>query len=83
MKNLSATEIQSLLVKYAKADVGLAKRRGAMAITDTKRGNVELTYNHETNTFTAANFNHLDIVYKSEVSAKEMIEFVAGIYIVE
>lgn len=44
MKNLSKSELQKILLDYAKEDLQILKENGCSAITDTKLGCLHNTY---------------------------------------
>ena len=74
--------IATILNKYAKRDLNAAKKHGQLAICGTKKGNVEIQ-SLSNNLFQAVNFNNGNIKLTEVIPAKEMIDFIAGIYIVE
>lgn len=44
METITKAQLQTILEREAKKDVGFAKKRGALIISDTKIGNVEIKY---------------------------------------
>ena len=74
--------IEASLLKYAKSDLAKAKKYGQIAICQTQKGNVEIEYNFGTGLFQAANFNNTNIKLTDPIPAKEMVIFIANIYVV-
>jgi hypothetical protein len=81
--NTQTNAIAALLLKYAKSDLRIAKKNGCVAICGTQQGNVEIEFFPADKTFQASNFNNTNIKLTGIVSEKEMLAFVAGIYVVE
>jgi hypothetical protein len=72
----------NLLINYAKTDVRLAKKYGQIAIHRTQSGNVEIQYNAETSLYQAVDFNNTNIQLTEPIAKKEMVIFIASIYVV-
>lgn len=69
------------LLKFAKSDLNYAKKHGQLAICGTQVGNVEVRFLHESKLFEVVNFNNTNIKITNPMPLKEMIPFIAGIYV--
>lgn len=68
--------LQTTLTKFAKQDIKIAKKSGIVCVTDTKEGNIEITFENETFTFsTLWTSNNL-----GQFSEKEAVKKLASLY---
>jgi hypothetical protein len=81
-KNESAVDLKKELLKYAKEDVGIAKKEGAMSVADTKRGVLSISYNKESNTFdvSAHSLGKMATDVLKNAPEKEVIDLLVNSY---
>ena len=75
---MTSQNIQTALLKYAKSDLRIAKKHGAVTITQTKVGNVEIEYDGAN--FQASNFNDSDTKLTGKMSFENMAIWIADKY---
>ena len=74
------TNTQDIQNKAAETDMRRVRKSTAMAITDTAKGIVELTYEHATKTYTLAMFHGGQVLATG--SAKQVKPVLASLYVV-
>jgi hypothetical protein len=82
----SKTLLKNKLLQFAKADLYQAKRRGSIAICETKLGLLELSYRYEDKIYviTKSNLNSLQSETVTELNTRAMQEFlIENVYRVE
>jgi len=80
MANENTNNLQATLLKFANADMQKARKYGVIGISQTKLGNLEVTYDKASKLYTVTNWNNTAMVLLNPSDAATTRAFIANAY---